>query len=79
MSLPVRCFTCNKCIGHLEEKFEKMLEEGVEMKKILDTFGLQRYCCRRMFLGYVNIDDKVRLYGKMVDNTLSPKSKTDNN
>lgn len=62
MSLPVRCFTCNKVIGQYETKFENALKEGIEMEKILDTFKLKRMCCRRMFLGYVNITDKLLMF-----------------
>lgn len=62
MSLPVRCFTCGKFIGNKEERYVKMLESGIDRKTVLDTLGMKRYCCRRMFLGYVNIIDQLLLF-----------------
>jgi len=64
MSLPVRCFSCNKSIGHLEEKFNDKVEKGENMEKILNDFGLTRYCCRRMFLGYVDFTKQLLKFPK---------------
>lgn len=66
MSMPVRCFTCNKVIGQYEQKFQEMIKEGREMNEILNRFNLTRYCCRRMFLGYVDIYDKLLLFPKQL-------------
>jgi DNA-directed RNA polymerase subunit N len=61
---PIRCFTCGKVIGDKEEKFNKMVEEKIEMKTILDDLKLTRFCCRRMFLGYQNLEDKINMFSK---------------
>ncbi|PIU62582.1 DNA-directed RNA polymerase subunit N [archaeon CG_4_10_14_0_2_um_filter_Archaea_38_6] len=54
MIVPIRCFTCGKPIAHLWEKFQKLKEEkGV--KKALDELGLERFCCRAVFLGHVDL------------------------
>lgn len=55
MSLPVRCFSCNNIIGHFEQKFLDMLTEEKEegIKDFLNENNIEKYCCRRMFLGYV--------------------------
>ena len=75
MSLPVRCFTCGKVIGIYEEKFEKMLSEGIEMKEIFKSLRLERYCCRRMFLGYVNIVDQLLPFSNTLDKSSEQNSK----
>ena len=28
-------------------------------KKVLDSLGIHKYCCRRMFLGHVDLCDKI--------------------
>jgi len=61
MIIPVRCFSCGKPIGQLWEDFKKRVEEGENPKKLLDELGLERYCCRSVFLGQT---DLVELVGK---------------
>ncbi len=61
MIIPVRCFSCGKPIAHLWEKFKKRITEGENQKKVLDELGLERYCCRSVFLGQ---SDLVELVGK---------------
>ena len=62
MAFPVRCFTCNKVVGIYEEKFFSKLNEGENIKDIFKSLKIERYCCRRMFLGYVNIIDQLVLF-----------------
>ncbi len=58
MIIPVRCFSCGKPIGHLwDEYVERVKKNEEDRKKILDDLGLQRYCCRAMFLGHVDLID----------------------
>jgi len=52
--VPIRCFTCGKPIAHLWEKFQKLKEEK-GAKKALDELGLERFCCRAVFLGHVDL------------------------
>ena len=61
MIIPVRCFSCGKPIGHLWEKFKKRVAEGENQKKVLDELGLERYCCKSVFLGQT---DLIELVGK---------------
>jgi DNA-directed RNA polymerase subunit N len=77
MSLPVRCFTCNKIIGQYEERYTKELAKGSDIKETLDSFGLKRYCCRRMFLGYVPVLDKQLCFPKDIQSGLEQKMKTE--
>lgn len=57
MIIPVRCFSCGKPIGHLWEEYKERLEKGEEAKKAMDALGLERYCCRGVFLGHVDLID----------------------
>jgi len=61
MEFPVRCFTCGSVIGHLYEQYKS----GVREKKpdvVLDELGVERYCCRRMFLSHLDAVDDVIPY-----------------
>lgn len=55
MIIPIRCFSCGKPIAHLWEKFKERVAKGEDIKKVLDDLGLERYCCRAMFLGHVDL------------------------
>ena len=61
MIIPIRCFSCGKPIAHLWEGYKKRTSEGENKKKVLDELGLERYCCRTMFLGQT---DLIELVGK---------------
>lgn len=62
MIIPVRCFSCGKPIGHLWEEYKKRVKkEGEDSKKVLDELGLERYCCRAIFLGQI---DLIKLTGQ---------------
>ncbi len=56
MIIPVRCFSCGKPIGHLWEEYKKRTkEDGENPKKVMDELGLDRYCCRAIFLGQQDV------------------------
>ena len=57
MMIPIRCFSCGKPIGHLWEQYKEKTSAGEEPKKVLDELGLERFCCRGMFLGQVDLID----------------------
>jgi DNA-directed RNA polymerase subunit N len=64
MEFPVRCFTCGAVIGDLYVKYK----EGLENKsagEILDEMGIDRYCCRRMFLGHVEGMEAIKKYRRV--------------
>ncbi len=66
MIIPIRCWSCGKPVAHLWEEYQQRLEkEGEEnRKKILDDLGLERYCCRAVFLGHVDLIDTVARFKK---------------
>ncbi len=64
MIIPIRCFSCGKPIAHLWEEFKERVAKGEEPKKVLDELGLERYCCRAVFLGHVDLIDLVSKFKK---------------
>ena len=64
MIIPVRCFSCGKPIGHLWEPFCERSAKGEDKKKVLDELGLNRYCCRAMMLGHVDLADTAAEFKK---------------
>ena len=65
MIIPVRCWSCGKPIGHLWEEYKERAAKGENKKEILDDLGLQRYCCRQMFLGHVDLIDTAAQFKKV--------------
>ncbi len=69
MIIPVRCFTCGKLVSDKWEEFTSRVKAGEDAKKVLDSLGVTRYCCRRMILSHIEISDSIlRFYkekGKM--------------
>ncbi|RLE82251.1 MAG: DNA-directed RNA polymerase subunit N [Thermoprotei archaeon] len=61
---PVRCFTCGAVIGDKWEEYIKRVSKGEEPGKVLDSLGIKRYCCRRMFLSHVELIDEILKYEK---------------
>ncbi|MBS3072611.1 DNA-directed RNA polymerase subunit N [Candidatus Pacearchaeota archaeon] len=55
MIIPIRCFSCGKPIAHLWEEFKTRVGKGEAPGKVLDDLGLERYCCRSVFLGQVDL------------------------
>ncbi|MEM2089477.1 MAG: DNA-directed RNA polymerase subunit N [Candidatus Pacearchaeota archaeon] len=64
MIIPIRCFSCGKPIAHLWEKFKARVEKGEDPKKVLDDLGLERYCCRAIFLGHVDLLELISKFKK---------------
>ena len=50
MLVPIRCFTCGGLIADKFEDFQKRVNLDEDSAEILDSLGIKRYCCRRMFL-----------------------------
>lgn len=64
MIIPVRCMSCGKPVGHLWEEYKKRTQAGEAAKKVLDELGLERYCCRALFLGHVDLLETVSKFKK---------------
>lgn len=63
MIIPVRCFSCGKPVGHLWEEYKEK-SKAEERKKVLDELGLQRPCCRALFLGHVDLLETIMQFKK---------------
>ena len=50
MLVPVRCFTCGNLVADKFDEYQNRVKSGEETAKILDSLGIERYCCRRMML-----------------------------
>jgi len=59
MIFPVRCFTCGKPIGHLWEKYQRLLKEGKTPNSALNELKIKRPCCRAIFLTHVDMIKKI--------------------
>jgi DNA-directed RNA polymerase subunit N len=57
MIIPIRCYACGKPVAQLWETFKERVVKGENRKKVLDELGLDRYCCRALFLGHVDLTD----------------------
>jgi len=57
MIIPVRCFSCSKPVGHLHNEFTEKVERGENTKKVFENLGLDRFCCRALFMGHVDLID----------------------
>jgi len=53
--IPVRCWSCGKPIGHLWDDYKERVAKGENPKKVVDSLGLERYCCRAIFLGHLDL------------------------
>ncbi|MCD6590459.1 MAG: DNA-directed RNA polymerase subunit N [Candidatus Aenigmarchaeota archaeon] len=64
MIIPIRCMTCGKPVGHLWEKYKERVARGEDPKTVLDSLGLERYCCRSLFLTHVDLIDRIGQFKK---------------
>ncbi len=62
MLVPVRCFSCGKPVAENWEEFKQRTASGEDAGKVLDDLGFTRYCCRRMFLGQVDLVEEILPY-----------------
>ncbi|MBI4020431.1 MAG: DNA-directed RNA polymerase subunit N [Candidatus Aenigmarchaeota archaeon] len=63
MMIPIRCMTCGKPVGHLWEAFQKEAK-AVGQKDAMDKLGLERYCCRALFVSHVDLLPRVAQFRK---------------
>lgn len=64
MIIPIRCFTCNKEISSRYAQYLDKRRDGVVAATALDMLGMKRICCRRMYLGHVDIADQLLNFEK---------------
>ena len=59
MLIPVRCFTCGNMVADKYDDYQSKLKAGEDPEKVLDSVGVERYCCRRMLLTSVETIQQV--------------------
>ena len=64
MIIPIRCFTCGKPIAHLWETFKQKVDAGEEPRKVMEDMGLERYCCKAIFMGHEDLLEIVSKFKK---------------
>jgi DNA-directed RNA polymerase I, II, and III subunit RPABC5 len=64
MIIPVRCYSCNKIIANKWEDFKCKIQEGLTHEESFKLVGLKRYCCKRMFLGHIDLIDKLLFFSE---------------
>lgn len=64
MIIPICCFSCGKPVAHLWEEYKDRTSKGEDLKKVMDDLGLERYCCRALFMGHVELLDTVSKFKK---------------
>jgi len=62
------CINCLRTLPHMKalwEKYKERVEKGEPAKKVLVDLGFDRYCCRALFLGHVDLIDTVAQFKKV--------------
>ena len=59
MLVPVRCFTCGNLVADKYEEYQTKVKSGESPAKVLDSLGIEIYCCRRMLLTTVETIQQV--------------------
>lgn len=62
MQFPVRCPSCGKVISDKYEEFEERTDDDEDAGEVLDDLGVEKYCCRTVFLTHVESIDEVGKY-----------------
>jgi len=62
--IPIRCYSCGKPVAHLWSTYKERVGKGEDRKKVLDDLKLERYCCRSLFLGHVDLLSTVARFKK---------------
>ncbi|MBS3141008.1 DNA-directed RNA polymerase subunit N [Candidatus Woesearchaeota archaeon] len=64
MIIPCRCFSCGKPVAHLWEQYKERIAKGETKKKVMDELGLERFCCRSLFLTHIDLLDDISVFKK---------------
>lgn len=65
MIIPIRCMSCGKPIAQFWDEYKEKTAKGEDRKKTLDKLGLERYCCRAVFMGQVDLIDTCAQFKKI--------------
>ena len=71
MLIPVRCFTCGGLIADKYAEYKERVKSGEGDAEVLDSLGIKRYCCRRMFISSVETIYQVIPYYEVLRRRMS--------
>ncbi|HEU5461904.1 MAG TPA: DNA-directed RNA polymerase subunit N [Nitrososphaeraceae archaeon] len=71
MLIPVRCFTCGGLIADKYFEYKERVKSGEGDAEVLDSLGIKRYCCRRMFISSVETIYQVIPYYEVLRRRMS--------
>ena len=71
MLIPVRCFTCGGLIADKYSEYKERVKSGEGDAEVLDSLGIKRYCCRRMFISSVETIYQVIPYYEVLRTRMS--------
>ena len=46
-------------VAHLYKKYVERTAAGEDPQEVLDDLALSRYCCRRMFVGHIDLIEDI--------------------
>ena len=46
-------------IAHKWEEYKQLVADGKTDSEAMDAVGLKRYCCRRMYVGHLDLIEEV--------------------
>ncbi len=46
------------------DEFQQRVKNGEDPKKVLDSLGLKRYCCRRMLITAMDVSEQLMPYNE---------------
>ena len=64
MIIPIRCFTCGALVADKWEEFNHLKDQGISMEDIFKKLDLDRFCCRRMLVGHVDLVDDIMRFSR---------------
>lgn len=64
MIIPIRCFSCGKPIAQYWEDYQKQVVAGKSPKEVMDSLGIDRFCCRSIFLTHVDLIKRTGIFKK---------------
>jgi DNA-directed RNA polymerase subunit N len=56
--------TCGKPVSQFWEEYKKRVSKGEDPKAVLDDMGIERYCCRSLFLTHIDLTAKIARFKK---------------
>ena len=55
-------------VAHLYKNYTERTTAGEDPEEVLDDLKLRRYCCRRMFVGHIDLIDDIAPFSLPRDN-----------